>query len=403
MAEKQNRIVQLDVLRAVAILLVLGRHPVVAAKQAGALAGFAAVWERFGWTGVDLFFVLSGFLIGGLLYEELRTSSRLNLGRFLIRRGFKIWPAYYVFVAFLLVGPFWFEPIFPGAHGTVAQRLASLGPHLVHLQNYRGPIWLHTWSLAVEEHFYLAFPILLLLLTRLRSTPRPPSTLQVGLLATSAVVGCTYLRLRGKPTVPIDLTLSMVPTHLRIDGLLFGTTLAYVYHLKPTWFAAARRFKWPLLFVGMAALGPMMVLPIEKQPFVVTWGFSLLYLGYGCVILAVMSIDPNSRALRYVSRMFVTRVLLAIGISSYSTYLWHWHLARLPLMRFIATHRLMGGPEWNWLAYTVLYVVVATLVGHIAGILIEFPALRLRDRLFPRMAIRRARPTVEPTSNRLAG
>ena len=90
MSEKPNRIVQLDLLRAVAILLVLGRHFVVPAKQAGALEGFATVWERFGWTGVDLFFVLSGFLIGGLLYEELRTTSQLNLGRFLIRRGFKI-------------------------------------------------------------------------------------------------------------------------------------------------------------------------------------------------------------------------------------------------------------------------------------------------------------------------
>jgi peptidoglycan/LPS O-acetylase OafA/YrhL len=94
--------------------------------------------------------------------------------------------------------------------------------------------------------------------------------------------------------------------------------------------------------------------------------------------------------------MFVTRVLLVIGVSSYSTYLWHWHLARLPVLRLVAKHPLTGRPEWNWLAYSTLYVVVATVVGYITGRLIEFPALRLRDRLFPRIAKRRARPTVEP-------
>jgi peptidoglycan/LPS O-acetylase OafA/YrhL len=272
----------------------------------------------------------------------------------------------------------------------------------MHLQNYRGPVWLHTWSLAVEEHFYLAFPILLVLLTRLRSASRPPSPVQVGVLTILAVVGCTYLRLRGKPTVPINLVHSLVPTHLRIDGLLFGTTLAYVYHLKPTWFSALKKFKWPLLVVGIAAVSPMAVLPLETQPFVATWGFSLLYLGYGCVIVAVMSIDPDNRALRYISRMLVTRVLLVIGVSSYSIYLWHWHLARLPVMRFVAKHPLGGRPEWNWLVYTILYVFVATVVGYITGRLIEFPALRLRDRLFPRIARQRARLTTEAASQSLA-
>jgi peptidoglycan/LPS O-acetylase OafA/YrhL len=92
------RLVQLDVLRAVAVLLVFGRHAVIQPPDAGLLKNFAGVWYRLGWTGVDLFFVLSGFLIGGLLFKELRTRSQLDVGRFLIRRGLKLWPAYYVYV-----------------------------------------------------------------------------------------------------------------------------------------------------------------------------------------------------------------------------------------------------------------------------------------------------------------
>jgi peptidoglycan/LPS O-acetylase OafA/YrhL len=85
-----SRLSQLDVLRGVAILLVIGRHPVVEATAAGRIAPLANLWYHFGWTGVDLFFVLSGFLIGGLLFAELRRTGRLNVSRFLIRRAFKI-------------------------------------------------------------------------------------------------------------------------------------------------------------------------------------------------------------------------------------------------------------------------------------------------------------------------
>src|SRR5690348_13300609 len=96
--EIKSRMVQLDFLRGVAILLVLGRHSVISQRDAGFLRPLATAWHRIGWTGVDLFFVLSGFLVGGLLFKELRKSSHLDVRRFLIRRAFKIWPSYYAFL-----------------------------------------------------------------------------------------------------------------------------------------------------------------------------------------------------------------------------------------------------------------------------------------------------------------
>ena len=110
---------------------------------------------------MDLFFVLSGFLVGGLLFNELRGRGKLDVPRFLIRRGFKIWPSYYVYLAAVAVLM---------ARRSVPGLAASLLPNLLNVQNYFGTPLQHTWSLAVEEHFYLALPLLLLWAPRRRNS-----------------------------------------------------------------------------------------------------------------------------------------------------------------------------------------------------------------------------------------
>src|SRR5260370_31028003 len=87
-AVRPTRNQSLDVLRGVAILLVMGRH-----------FPYYRPWGKVGWIGVDLFFVLSGFLISGLLYQEYKTLGKIRFGRFVFRRGFKIWPPFYVFMS----------------------------------------------------------------------------------------------------------------------------------------------------------------------------------------------------------------------------------------------------------------------------------------------------------------
>src|SRR5216683_166766 len=89
------RLIYLDVLRATAILLVLGAHTIAFRLPEEAFGySFFRVWRHMGWVGVDLFFVLSGFVIGGLLFAEYRKHGGIHFGRFLIRRAFKIWPGY---------------------------------------------------------------------------------------------------------------------------------------------------------------------------------------------------------------------------------------------------------------------------------------------------------------------
>src|SRR5512135_1473672 len=95
-----GRLVSLDVLRCLAVLLVIGRHMAPPPTRIAPVRWFIDTWHQGGWIGVDLFFVLSGFLISGLLYRDLSKNGSLGVGRFLIRRGLKIYPAFYVLLAF---------------------------------------------------------------------------------------------------------------------------------------------------------------------------------------------------------------------------------------------------------------------------------------------------------------
>lgn len=99
-----GRLIQLDVLRGIAIALVLFEHrPNTPKGPPGWIDGLIAPISAALWTGVDLFFVLSGYLVGGLLISEMAKSGRIDLKRFWIRRGFKIWPSYYLYLAVLAI------------------------------------------------------------------------------------------------------------------------------------------------------------------------------------------------------------------------------------------------------------------------------------------------------------
>src|SRR5262249_60135649 len=104
--------------------------------------------HRIGWMGVDLFFVLSGFLVSGVLFREYQRHQGLQVGRFLARRGFKIYPGFY-----LLLLATWAMGASAGPRGAITT--PQLLREAFYLQSYVPGFWSHTWSLAVEEHFYL--------------------------------------------------------------------------------------------------------------------------------------------------------------------------------------------------------------------------------------------------------
>lgn len=367
---RQVRSLQLDFLRGVAILLVLVRHTDLTPEEVGFWRPVFRPLLCVGWTGVDLFFVLSGFLIGGLLFKELASSGALDVRRFLLRRGWKIWPPYFALVAYGCARNLW------RGHGDW-HALRPLVPNFLHLQNYWETTLPHTWSLAVEEHFYLALPLLLLLLTRW-----PRGVRAVPLVVGAVAVACLLLRLRLPG--PFRQFNYLTATHLRIDGLAFGVLLAYLaqFHAAPVERLARRR--WVLLAAAAALVAPMAVLEIERR-FVWTVGYSLLYLGFGCLLLSLTYTPLGQGAVGRVLASRPARLVAWVGFYSYSIYIWH-----LPLVAMV--HRIdpllaRWPPAGRAAVIVALYFAVACGVGVIMAWLIERPALALRERLFPPRAL----------------
>lgn len=351
--QQAHRLASLDVLRALAILLVLGRHwPEVGDLEPGWLFD---TWKRGGWVGVDLFFVLSGFLIGGLFFREHARHGRLDPLRFLIRRGFKIYPGYYALLAFTLVLGVANRPVTPWTALCEA----------LYLQNYLDGHWYHTWSLAVEEHFYLLLPLILLLLLRRRGGAPFAG---IGAVTALAVGGCLLTRMSLVTTTHPGAILA--PTHLRIDGLLVGVYVAYVHHRHPSRFASLRPGVRVVLGVaGALCLVPCFRLTLGLVPFVLTLGLTLNALGSALLLIAFLPSRCADRG---------SRALALVGRHSYGIYLWHMPVG-LGVGALAARYPDALSP---WLGVG-LYLGGALAVGIALSRAIEAPVLRLRDRLYP--------------------
>jgi peptidoglycan/LPS O-acetylase OafA/YrhL len=368
--------IQLDVLRGVAILLVLAGHWVVDPNSAGCLRIPAQFLGRAGWTGVDLFFVLSGFLIGGLLLSEFQARGRIDLWRFAIRRMFKIWPGYYllVFVALGIDGP-----------GRWERALQVYLPNFLHLQNY-SPYYNRidqTWSLAIEEHFYIALPMLMWFLLRFGRKTRPLAALPW--IALAVVLGCNIARFILLGNRPFNMRTHGTATHLRIDSLAFGVLLAYCYHFQFPAMARLGRHRWALLMVGLALIAPMGLLERLTHPFMSTIGYTMLYVGYGSILVGAV-FTPIGRQGGLAGMLFgsrLARALATIGIYSYSIYLWHFGLLRDALQKQLIPQMMPEDGAMKWLVGSGLYVALSFVAGMAMARIVEFPALALRNRLFP--------------------
>lgn len=383
-----RRVLQLDILRGLAVLLVLFRHPAIGAQHARSRTceRIATALYTFGWTGVDLFFVLSGFLIGGLLFREIRLHGRLDVRRFLVRRGFKIWPSYFLLIAVAMAA----DAYHAGWH----HAWIVAWPNWVHLQNYVFPpspnpmLRGQTWSLAVEEHFYLVLPIILLLAPLRRRDGKVQAIPLIPWLALAVSILCLGLRLHNWGRTYHDWT-NTFPTHLRMDGLLFGVLLAYVFNFYPATLARIGTYRKTLMLVGLALVLPMMKLDLNLHPFVSTIGFTMLYLGYGCILVAVTYTRPGDGWLGWLIATRAARALAFMGVFSYAIYLWRYDLAQAPFTyvfeRVLPYVRWMPGPIYYGL-FTLIYLVWCTAAGVLVTKLIEGPGLRLRDWLFPARA-----------------
>jgi peptidoglycan/LPS O-acetylase OafA/YrhL len=270
----------LDLLRALAIIVVVAYH--------AALFGFKLPGrvDRFGWIGVDLFFVLSGYLIGGQLLAPLARDQRLKLGRFFTRRALRIMPAYFAVLAIYFLLPAWRE------YSEMSQPLWKFLLSVQNIALHGGTAFSHAWSLAVEDQFYLVLPFLLLFLYR-----RPRAAIFVPCLIVVGGIGLRAFLAAQNPSVNGGVSFRgfqawiYYPTWTRLDPLVFGVVLAAIERFRPNWWQRLINCAPWLWLPGLGLIVYALYLGETKNLTVVAcvWQFPLIAVGMAALLVCAVS------------------------------------------------------------------------------------------------------------------
>jgi peptidoglycan/LPS O-acetylase OafA/YrhL len=350
---QQGRNPSLDFLRCIAIILVMFRHLYITGD--GFFAQCAHVLAVGGWMGVDLFFVLSGFLVSGLIFNEYEKSGSFNAWRFFIRRGFKIYPVFYFFLA-LFWGLYVYKHLDDAVRGRRFLYEALFICNYTELRPEHG--WV--WTLCVEEHFYLLLCILMVVLIRIKRVNLRTFWL---LYIVFLVIGLATRAWAVFEDAHANLYVS--PSHRRFDALFFGVLLAFLYRYtnalkKPSTALTALSFIGILLPVTVT----LFVGNDEGFPPVIFLSTTAVCFGY--LMIRILNVRASwMRPFAYVGRY------------SYSIYLFHG------VVNFSARARFTG---WK---YNLAYFLGSLVVGIIISKLVEYPFLAIRDRFFPSLSGRR--------------
>ena len=377
-----TRNLNLDITRAIAVILVVGVHFHTKLPN-GFVQKLAAAWNEIGPFGVHLFFVLSGFLVGGLLLDELNKYGQINVVRFLIRRGFKIYPGYYLFISYCIFFPA--VKLLPDVHAAIdslGDHLKSLTPNLFFIQNYIGqnPEG-HTWSLAVEEHFYFLLPCILLLLIRAKLSIKLLGALPLFLMV------CLLLRLWAQSS-GASLRSMLWWTHLHIDALFLGVWLNYIMRQDVSVARWIRGNSRVLLFTGMICVLAFYLIPLGRE-IRLTAGYTVTYLSACAIVAGVVCWQPRSHDLpsKPDKISLIPRTLGVIGRSSYSIYLWHITVLGICERLFGGLFEKAGFPAGlSWILVAGITLMFAITVGILLTRFVELPFLMMRDRFFPSRA-----------------
>jgi peptidoglycan/LPS O-acetylase OafA/YrhL len=361
------RLPGLDLVRAVAIAWVMIYH----ASLFGLDSQDSWVVGR-GWMGVDLFFVLSGFLIGGQLLRPWTRGQRPGYRRFFARRALRTLPAYLVVVAAYFLIP------------AVRDRadIQPLWQFLTFTENllfdFSTPkAFSHVWSLCVEEQFYLLFPAAVALIA-LRPTPsKIIGALVAVLLLGMALRGYLWLHdvarspfhIASEPRTGRFMTEIYYPTWIRLDGLLAGVAAAALQAFRPRLWARLTARSNLVLLAGLIGVAASVLLFRDQIAgfWITVFGFPLLSFSVGLVVIAAS--DARSILGRYPVPGAGT---LAAG--AYSLYLTHkavFHAVQLAAPRL---------PTWLQAFDLALALLAALGVGAALYWVVERPFLKLRDR-----------------------
>lgn len=360
----------LDALRAAAILLVFAYHYQVFVTGQPTFGWLSEI----GWAGVDLFFVLSGYLIANQLMGGVRRGEQLSLPRFYGRRLLRTLPNFYVVLAL-----YWLFP-----HLLGGREPPPLWRFLTFTQNIAltpGTAFSHAWSLCIEEQFYLALPAALLLGAALKRHRRALAWSLIGVSTLAAIAWRDHLwRLYGTQDPSIGYYPHLYYGSLaRLDEFLPGVAIALLKHGHPhAWSALMARARTLLAIGAVASLGMLTLMfhgyYIDGYGYghaMSSWGYSALAWSFALMVLA--SLAPTGP----MARVEIPGAN-ALARWSYALYLTHKPIA-YALTKPLTALGLARTSGW-----TALVIAAACLLGGwLLYRLVERPFLRLRDRWIP--------------------
>ena len=349
----------LDLLRALAIVVVVIYHAgIMDFPMPGRV-------DRWGWIGVDLFFVLSGYLIGGQLLAPLARDQRIHLSRFFARRALRIMPAYFVILAIYIFLPSWREYPEMTPWWKFVLSVQNIGLH-------GGTAFSHAWSLAVEDQFYLALPFILLFVNRwARSAIIVPCLIVFGGIALR-----TFFAFQN----PADIsgvsyrgfqTWIYYPTWTRLDPLVFGVALAAIEKFRPQWWKRLTKSAIWLWLPGLALIVYALWLG-EGEYLSMTAAvsqFPLIALGMAALLVCAVSPRLPFRRVAIPGAAFIASI-------AYSAYL----IQKL-VIHFVGQFFLDHDIALTSTSALISVELCVYLAATILFLMVERPFLQLRHRI----------------------
>ena len=366
--ENRSYYLGLDIMRAVAAILIVVYHYDI--HRIEGISNITKVFFGTLWSMVDLFFVLSGFLIASGWFKEIKNKGHASFKDFYIKRFFRILPLYYAVVAF-----YWIKNV-------IIMKRMNYNPlnFIFFIQNYIGDMgnFSVSWSLAVEEHFYLLFPITSIILIKII---KKKNTILVWPLFILIITILRYIKaqelyplmqeMSAKEAHDLFESRIYIPTHLRLDGLLYGIFLASLRVFREDLWNRLKEYKSLLYLVGITSLISSFWFSEHRYEILqMSFSFTLMALSFSILLIPLFHENFDMTKIS-------SKVTAHIATLSYPIYLLHYPSFYLidVMFHFLGIKNEQG--YFNFF-FTMIFIYA---ISFLANYLIEEPMLKLRKKI----------------------